>query len=37
MLNQTEKLSRLSAYQLVEEREIHELNSIGYILERNSR
>ena len=33
MLNQTEKLSRLSAYQLVEEREIHELNSIGYILE----
>ena len=33
MLNQTEKLSKLAAYELVEEREIRELNSIGYILE----
>lgn len=33
MLNQTEKLSSLTAYQLVEEREIRELHAIGYILE----
>ena len=29
MLNQTEKLSKLAAYALVEEREIRELNSIA--------
>ncbi len=32
MLNQSAKLSTLAAYELVEEREIKELNSIGYIL-----
>ncbi|MBQ7795904.1 MAG: insulinase family protein [Lachnospiraceae bacterium] len=33
MLNQSVKLGALSAYRMVEEREIRELNSIGYVLE----
>ena len=33
MLDQSMKLKALEAYELVEEREIKELNSIGYILE----
>ena len=33
MLNQSVKLNALSAYKMVEEREIKELTSIGYILE----
>lgn len=33
MLNQSVKLNALSAYKMVEEREIRELNAIGYILE----
>ena len=33
MLDQSMKLKALEAYELLEEREIKELNSIGYILE----
>ena len=33
MLDQRMKLKALEAYELLEEREIKELNSIGYILE----